>query len=340
MEFQKYNSLEQASKQKVINAAVDAGHANIRYGVTEKIHGANFGIHWSSESGVIKFSRRSGFLDEGETFYAHTKIEDALCERMHKLVKYINSVNIQEGGEGVDTLIVYGEIYGGILNGETAQGSKRVQKEVQYSPETQFAAFDIVVNSHYLPLVAASGLLFTAGFHIAPLIGIYDSLEEALAVPNDLQPRVPQMLGYEAEGDNVSEGTVIRPWAADIYLPNGAHFILKNKNAKFKEKGAAKVAKPLEPMSSGDEDIFNEVANYLVESRLNAVISKEKELTQKDFGRIMGLFMQDALTDYDNDFVSDKTGHMKDRAYDYKRLNRELQKVAQGIVRQYWIENF
>jgi Rnl2 family RNA ligase len=332
MDFQKYNSLEQASKQKVINAAVDAGHSKIRYGVTEKIHGANFGIHWSAEEGVIKFSRRSGFLEAGETFYAHTKISNALYKRMHKLIEYLNNHS------DFSTIAVYGEIYGGILNGETAQGSKRVQKEVQYSPETQFAAFDIIVDGHYLPQSAAYSLLGRSGFHMAPLIGIYDSLEKALAVPNDLQSRVPQLLGYEVEGDNVSEGTVIRPWAADIYLPNGSHFILKNKNAKFKEKGT-KVAKPQEPMSLGDELTFTAISLYLTETRLNAVISKEKELTQKDFGRIMGLLMQDAINDFDEDNESDDIT-MKDGADDYKRLNRELQKVAQLVVRQYWIENF
>jgi Rnl2 family RNA ligase len=331
MEFQKYNSLEQASKQKVINAAVDAGHAKIMYGVTEKIHGANFGIHWSSESGVIKFSRRSGFLDAGETFYSHTKISNALYKRMHKLIEFLGNL-----GE-LRTLTVYGEIYGGTLNGETAQGSKRVQKEVQYSPETQFAAFDIVVNGEYLAQGSALSLLGRSGFHMAPLIGIYDTLEEALAVPNDLQSRVPQMLGYEVEGDNVSEGTVIRPWAADIYLPNGAHFILKNKNAKFKEKGT-KVAKPMEPMSQGDELTFTAISLYLTETRLNAVISKEKELTQKDFGRIMHLLMQDAINDFTEDNESDDIT-MKDGADDYKRLNRELQGVAQLVVSQYWVEN-
>jgi hypothetical protein len=95
------------------------------------------------------------------------------------------------------TVTVYGEIYGGLLNGETAQGSKKVQEEVQYSPETQFAAFDIVIDGKYLSQGGAFALLDMAGFHKAPLIGIYYSLEDALAVPNDLQSRVPEMLGYE-----------------------------------------------------------------------------------------------------------------------------------------------
>lgn len=333
MKFQKYSSLEQASKQKTINAAVDAGYAKILYGVTEKIHGANFGIHYSNETGQIKFSRRSGFLDEGETFYSHTKIERALIKRMQKLIEAF-------GKHGkFDTLTVYGEIYGGSLNGETEQGCKRVQKEVQYSPKTQFAAFDVLVDGEYLPQGVAYSFLGTVGFHMAPLIGIYESLEEALAVPNDLQSRVPLLLGYEVEGDNVSEGTVIRPWNQDIQLPNGKHFILKNKNAKFKEKGTAKVAKPQEELSEHDKVLFGHISGYLVESRLNAVISKEKELTQKDFGRILGLFMQDAIKDFDDDFDGEEVC-VRDTADDYKRLNRELQKVAQLVVRGYWVQNF
>ena len=329
MEFQKYNSLEQASKQKTVNAAVDAGHANIMYGVTEKIHGANFGIHWSNVTDEIKFSRRSGFLDEGESFYAHTKIADALIKRMHKLIMAL--------GKEVRTVTVYGEIYGGLLNGKTAQGSKKVQKEVQYSPETQFAAFDLIVDGVYTSQsVAYRTLMGIADFHMAPLIGICVNLEDALAVPNDMQSRVPALLGYEVEGHNVMEGVVIRPWAWDIYLPNGSHFILKNKNAKFKEKDT-KVAKPQEPMSLTDEALFMSLSLYITTNRFNAVVSKEKELTSKDFGRILGLFMQDAIKDFDDNYDGkDEDITARDIANDWKRVNKELQKVASEIVREYW----
>jgi Rnl2 family RNA ligase len=323
MEFQKYNSLEQANKQKTINAAVDAGHASIMYGVTEKIHGANFGIHWTTESGT-RFSRRSGFLEEGESFYSHTKIESALLERFNRLLK----IAVDAGHTSVS---VYGEIFGGVMNGVSAQGSKRVQKEVQYSPETQFAAFDVVLDGDYLPQVSAYNLLGFVGFHMAPLIGVYNTLEEALAVPNDMQSRVPGILGYEVEGDNVMEGVVIRPWNQDIYLPNGKHFVLKNKNAKFKEKGN-EPAKVQDPMGYTDGYIFEEMSLYITENRFNAVISKEKELTQKDFGRILGLFMQDAISDYDEDGDL----NVKDVVDDWKRVNKELQKLATVIVRNYW----
>jgi Rnl2 family RNA ligase len=325
MEFQKYNSLEQANKQKTINAAVDAGHAKIMYGVTEKIHGANFGIHWERGMSGVKFSRRSDFLEDGETFYSHTKIEQALIKRMSKLVAQF--------GEDAETISVYGEIYGGSLNGVSAEGSKRVQKEVQYSPETQFAAFDLVVDGHYAPQYTAIRILGdTCGFHMVPLIALCEGLEEALAVDIKRNSIVPALLGYEVEGKNIIEGVVIRPWDADIYLPNGKHFILKNKNADFKED-SGKPAKVQEPMSDGDEALFSLVSMYLVKARLNAVISKEKELTHKDFGRILGLFMQDALHDFDTE--SDDEA-VKDAADDYKRLNKSLQKVAAGIVREYW----
>ena len=327
MEFQKYNSLEQANKQKTINAAVDAGHAKILYGVTEKIHGANFGIHYFNSTGQIKFSRRSGFLEENETFYSHVKIEQALIKRMNGLIEFFGALG------SFEKLSVYGEIYGGTLHGITEVGCKKVQKEVQYSPKTQFAAFDIVIDGNYLPQGSAYSYLASVGFHMAPLIGIYESLEEALVVPNDMQSRVPTLLGYEVEGDNVSEGTVIRPWAADIYLPNGKHFILKNKNAKFKETGD-KVAKVQEPMNDHDEKLFGAMSLYITTNRFNAVISKEKELTSKDFGRILGLFMKDAITDFDEDSNSGLLA--RNLADDWGQVNKALQKVAAEIVRHYW----
>lgn len=329
MDFQKYTSLESASRQKTINAAVDAGHEKIMYAISEKIHGANFGIHWDRESDKIRFSRRSGFLEDGETFYAHTKIADVLIKKFSKLFEVFN--------KAFKTMSVYGEIFGGSLNGETEQGSKKVQKEVQYAPDTHFAAFDLILDGDYLRYdLTTAWLQDYCGFFMAPLLDIVDSLEAALAIPNDGQSVVPKLLGYEVEGDNISEGTVIRPWIDEIDLPNGKRFILKNKNVKFNEKGVGKVAKPQEPMSATDEGLYQELTCYITENRFNAVVSKEKELTQKDFGRILGLFMQDAIVDYDNDFVSDVTEHVRDRCSNWKRLNRELQKVAVDIVRNYW----
>lgn len=326
MEFQKYNSLEQAHNQKMINAIVDAGYGNIPYIVTEKIHGANFGIHWNKKTDEIKFSRRSGFLEEGESFYAHVKIEVGLKERMRKLVDH---------NKGAETITVYGEIFGGTLNGETAQGSKRVQKEVQYSPETEFAAFELIIDGRYIdPYTSYSMLDWRAGFQTVPVIGVFDTLEEALAVPNDEQSRVPSDLCYTVEGNNVSEGVVISPFMAVHYLPNGKRVILKNKNAKFKEKGTAKVAKVATPLSDGDVQLHEALSTYLTENRLNAVISKEKEVTQKDFGRILGLFMQDAIAEYEEQFEYGVKARNQADAWD--RVNKSLQKIASEIVRKYW----
>lgn len=74
MDFTKYSSLTNVS-QKFINKITEQGYADIPYIVNEKVHGANFGIHWDAENGV-SFSKRSGFLEESEVFYAHTKIAD------------------------------------------------------------------------------------------------------------------------------------------------------------------------------------------------------------------------------------------------------------------------
>lgn len=329
MEFQKYSSLESAQKQKIINMAVESGHAKIYYGVTEKIHGANFGIHYDDDTGNVQFSRRTGFLEENETFYSHVKIERALRNRMNRLILDLKKTT------DVVTVSVYGEIYGGSLNGVTEQGCKRVQKEVQYSPKTQFAAFDVIVNGKYLTMYHGTFVLGGAGFHLTPLIGIYNNLEDALAVPNDMQSRVPRLLGYEVEGDNVCEGTVIRPWGVDLYLPNGSHFILKNKNTKFLERGVAIIAKPLKPLSVHDNAMFLSLSTFVNENRLNAVISKEKELTSKDFGRIMGLLMQDALAEFAETYDSEDTVAL-DTLDEPKRVKKELQKLATVIVRNYW----
>ena len=109
---------------------------------SEKIHGANVQLEVRTNVGdapVIRFGKRSGWVDEDEKFFGHQKIvtqyRDQLFRATNELV-----------GNDHESHVVrfFGEIYGGIYN-KVCNGPK-VQRGVDYSPETEVAIFDIVVD--------------------------------------------------------------------------------------------------------------------------------------------------------------------------------------------------
>ena len=329
MEFQKYNSLENV-KQKLVNMLIDQGHGNLTFAVTEKIHGSNFGIHIDDKE--IRFSRRSDFLGDDEQFNGHQRLAADLKRAAHQVRQLLCTAT---------EIRIFGEICGGSLNGKKKEGAKKIQGEVQYSEDTEFFVFDIMVDGKYIPFSEVQFIIARSEFNLVPVIGILPSLELAVAIPNDTDSVIPAALGYGSPeiGTNVKEGNVIVPYHEVVHLPNGKRLILKNKNTKFKERDNEKPQVVYEPMTHMAESVFANVSEYLNPARLSNVISKELDLTSKDFGRIMGLLMQDALAEHDQD-NADLIGSAKEYAGDdWKRVSKMLQKEAQSVTRAYFIEN-
>ncbi len=325
MEFTKYNSLENV-KQKFITSLIDQGYGSMKFVATEKIHGSNFGIHIDNTE--IKFSRRNAFLEECEQFNGHMRIAGTLIEASHQLRTLLPSAN---------NIIVFGEICGGSLNGKKKEGAKKIQGEVQYSEDTEFLVFDIKVDGEYLPFNEVEYLVGFTRFELVPIVGI-GTLTEVLGFANDSDSVVPAMLGYDAPeaGTNFKEGNVIAPYKQTVRLPNGKRLIFKDKNSKFKESKAEKPKTVFEPLSKGAAEALKGLLVLITPQRLDNVISKELDLNSKDFGRIMGLLMQDAIEEYDEEYVTPAKEVAGD---DWKRVIKIVQKDAQDLTRSYFIEN-
>ena len=324
MNFTKYSSLTNVS-EKFINKLVAMGHHDIPYIVNEKIHGANFGVHWDRKNGV-RFSKRSGFIKEGEVFYAHTKLVDNLTGKI---------LNLRDTYEECESISVFGEIFGGSFYGDQEIGSKRVQKEVQYSPKTEFMAFDVKLGDTYIDGHGAMCILQLHGFTCPPHLGVFNTLEEALKVANDMESKVPAQLGFTAKEGNIMEGVVIKPAYKDIVLPNGKRLIIKNKNSKFTEKNSEKKVVNIKELSPHAKQLVESLSSYINGNRLSNVVSKEGTLTSKDFGRIMGLFIQDAITDFNEDTESNFKELLDS---EYKQALKTINTIARGVLLEDWTD--
>ena len=107
----------------------------------------------------------------------------------------------------------------------------------------------------------------------------------------------------EIEG-NFCEGVVIRP-VETLFLKTGRRVILKNKNEQWSENKNA-IDKESLKMLFQKEEVFSKEAEFIIEeilklvtvNRLNNLISKIGKIEpRKDFGKLLGLYNKDVLSE-------------------------------------------
>ncbi len=318
MEFKKYNSIENAYQKVVLEQIIIHGFEKETYVVQEKVHGANFSFFTNGKE--VKIAKRTDFIQENETFYNAHIVAEKYHDKVLQLFK-----KVKEQFANIETLVIYGELFGGNYNHKDVASSTdaiKVQKGIDYSPENDFYAFDIKLNgSHYLDIATANAFFETLNFFYAKTL-FEGTLEEALNYPNEFNSKIPDWLGLPALEDNMTEGVIIRP-AQVKYFGNGSRVILKNKNEKWSEKTKVKKDKKAHKevvFTEHAQTVWEEIQTYATTNRLYNVLSKEGEFTPKMMGKITGLFAQDILTDF-----------MKEHAESFSTLEKEEQK---GITKR------
>lgn len=297
MEFKKYSSLENHYQQAFVNKIMMNGFAKpeIEWSVREKIHGANLSLWYDGSE--IRVAKRTSFIGEFENFFEQHVIVKRYSENLKRLYKLLK---VPEGG----TMTVYGEIAGDMSTG------RKVQKEVEYGA-LDFYAFDIKVNGVYINDLVLELKCHLAGIRTAPLIAV-GKFEDMYKIQNDFQSLVfqqeqgvdPLKFTLVYEGDNVSEGFVLKP-TDTLYMGCGTRVAIKSKNEKFSEKKKAqkiRKAKNIDlSLSEADAKVYEVIQEYITEARLRNVISKHGEVTQKHFGILMNMMVTDIVEDYEKE---------------------------------------
>lgn len=336
-EFIKYNKIQNVSSQKLINKITELGLDQQAFEVREKIHGANFSITEFPDLRVA-YGKRSGFLEEDETFNNHTKLAADLEQK-------IANIRSELAFSSQAVITVFGEIFGGTFYNTSETNVRKVQSGVEYHPDIKFMAFDIMVDGVYIEGAKAYRLLANAGFEQAPVIAIVPNLQAALDMPVEFTSMVPQFYGLECKPENLAEGYVIKPVAGDLTI--GDHrLILKYKTVHFMENKGTKVGKAtIVTLSDADKNQLVDASGYINQVRLDNVLSKESKPVGKDFPKIVGLLIQDALVDYVervNELYSgaedEKDLVLKDFIEDPKQFKRELNKLATDLLRGQWAD--
>lgn len=340
-EFIKYSSIENSYRQAFLDkCAMAVGNKTMV--ALEKIHGANFS--WIVTADSVRVAKRSGLIEETETFYGHTRFYKRYLPAVQTLFELAKDEN-----PSLIQLNLYGEIFGGNYNGTTAQSAKKVQTGVNYHPDNEFMAFDIRLTfdngvSRYLSYADMEELILDANvitssdienhIPIAPVIGI-GTLETLIKLDPLFYTRVPAFFGLEVNdtktNTDYAEGFVIRGFHDDFYIGN-ERVILKQKNALYGEKEKEVKIKAAVNLTDEQQAKLDKICSYINQNRLAAVVSKIGTVTQKDFGRVQGELTRDAL----DDFAKDE-GYKLQEDEDWGLLTKRVGKHSADTIREQWL---
>lgn len=303
MDFKKFSSLENTYRGNLIDKVQYEGKNGGLWMATEKLHGANFSF-WCDGT-EVKVASRSQFVDG--TFYNCQAVINRYSE---------NILNWCQGFR-VETFAVYGELFGG-----------NIQKEVIYG-EKDFIAFDVVINGVIQDKQTAWRIAKECGINFAPVV-LVGTLTECLALPNTFKS---MLTPEDYEGENNAEGLVIEP-VEPAWFNNGSRIYFKNKTESFSEKKQVKEKQVFE-LSESESDLMNELLTYNTEQRVSNVISKIGVVTNKDFGKILGLTVQDMFEDFTKETERDPKVEAEDN---WKQFVKLLQAEVGKTVRSEFLK--
>lgn len=317
--------------------------------VTEKIHGANFGI--VTDGSEVRFAKRKEFLQPDEVFFDYQSLAHQLAYQSQEIFKIL-----QAERKRLLRVFVYGELFGGEYPHPDISAIphiQAVQTGIYYSPKIEYCGFDIAVEEKGNPIARAYydydqaiNLFQQVGMMRAePLfIGRY---EEALTYKLEFDSTIPALLGLPPlPFRNPAEGIVIKP-IKSIYVetPKGRiRPILKVKIPEFAEDSRfhqatkwsdQKAPLPHSPQElSIEEELSQEMLALVTETRLNNVISKIGRVSRNDGARkqqLVQLLMQDILETFNEEWDSIFSALSAERQQLLiEKLQQESKKMVDG----------
>lgn len=330
--FKKYSSLENHYNSKFIEKLYSLGLTGGEWVAREKIHGTNFSL--IIERDKVTCAKRTGPILPAEDFFGYEII----------LKNYADSIKAVQDIMETSAVVSY-QVFGEFAG-------PGIQKNVDYG-DKDFYVFDIIVTTEsgdvtYVDDYMMESFCNTFKFKIAPLLG-RGKFEELIKLPNDLDSVVQDynftvdhaglvdankcVWNAEAKGEVfTAEGYVLKP-CYPSWLHNGNRVAIKCKNSKFSEK--KKSDKPIKAkveLSEADNKLVGILACYVTLNRVNNVISKIGEIGPKDFGKVMGLTVQDILEE------TSREGITLTQADNPSLIKKELVKMVQDVLRPAWIE--
>ena len=256
------------------------------------VHNSNFSFIITEESVItenvgevstvnIRCAKRTGLIEDGEKFFNYKPVLEKYRKGLEDLFKYCQDTS------NAKVVTLFGELFGG-----------NIQKGMCYSLEQDFVAFDLVVDGTPKDKNIAFGILMNFKIPTTPVIGIYDSLQDALEVNESFTSKLIRD-GFDGDDEHKeAEGVVIEP-CQPSHTKNGSRVYLKKKTKRFLEKSGKPNIKHkiVEALPQEVLDVLMTACMYITKPRFEAVCSKIGEVTVNDIGKVTGLTTKDIIDD-------------------------------------------
>ena len=281
MKFERFPSLVNENPKNVEKLMTDPKLANAQCYVTEKIHGANFGIWWDVEEGV-RFSKRSSFLGDETNFYNWRRF--FTDDRIAAIEKRCQSMHYHIG---VTSIEINGELFGG----GGVPNVKAVQHQIKYDDDIQFLAFRIKIDGEILGLEKMRSIIPTFGLGVVPVIAAGNFQE----LYTDLNPDKPTKVGTSG---HIREGLV---YVVDRFDSDGNPLMVKKRSKNYLETKAIPKQKGNNFSDEDLPEIQNAMAIYkamCTPQRVSNVNSHHGYDNLKDFTNLLLLVVEDIHKDY------------------------------------------
>ncbi len=311
--------------------------------VTEKIHGANFGI--TTDGVTVEFAKRKELLQPGEDFFGYLDKKPQL-EVQAKQVFTILQAKIP----GLLRATIYGELFGGEYphpDVAVVKGMQAVQTGVYYSPNIEYCAFDIAVSgdfgSQYLDYDITLQVLRDVGMMRAEplLIGKFD---QAFNYKIEFESTIPKILKLPVlDKANKAEGVVIKP-IKSIYVETKkgrVRPIIKKKISEFAENERFHQAQKWDYQQQLDVKslIIQQLLGFVTLNRLKNVISKVGRLSGHDNQKerqvklLVELLIWDVLDSF-NETEAENT--FNNLFSDQQLIMNKLEEAGLKLVEEYY----
>lgn len=316
--------------------------------VTEKIHGANFGI--VTDGKTVRFAKRKEFLDSGEDFFGYQLLQDKLIIEAKEIFQILQLEKLN-----LEKIFIYGELFGGEYphpEVNSVSGVQAIQTGVYYSPTIEYCAFDIAVvenqENFYIDYSIALQLFEKVGMMAAKPLFI-GKFEEGAAYNPEFESTIPAILNLpQLQQVNKAEGIVIKP-VKSIYINRKGKIrpIIKKKIPEFAEDSRYHQAqkwtyqnittKNQSQELSFEDELSQEMLALVTPTRLNNVMSKFGRVAHGDIEKqqqLVDLLEKDVLESFDEEYES----IFKALSVEIKnKMIVELHQASQKLMNDYFM---
>lgn len=331
---------------------------------TEKIHGTNYSfLYCPSKSTEVIPCRRSGTLETDPAFYSHQLIFNKYKDQIPIIYEQLKQMY-----PSLKQIQLYGELFGGLYEGKTAQGAKKVQKGINYNVTNEFLAFDLKITleksvaslvepsiepsiepsvesstetlinqrtEFYLDWDKLVNILSQTNIKLAPTIA-EDNLANLLKLNPAFESVVHTLYDLPKLKSNLAEGYVLKP-VKETYSNRGERIIFKFKNPTFLEIGKSTDKSTNSSGTTDDKKQPNEMSaisgkllTYITLNRYDNVFAKQ--LTNVTKEELIEAMVKDIIVDYmDDEKVTEIANDKKEK------ITKVLTSMVTGFVKKHFV---